>query len=197
MFGRRKDEPIEDAPSTTVEERVARPGGKGRPTPSRKEAEAARQKRLAPPRTRKEASALRREKGREGRAAQRAALNGSGDDRYLPARDQGPVKKYLRDFVDSRRTIGEFLLPLFFVVFVLVYVNQEWARRFSSSVFLAVILLLVVDSFRIARGSKKGVRERFGADEVRGTTMYSLLRSWQMRRLRLPKPRLRAGDPIP
>lgn len=192
MFGRRKTE----APEATTEQSPAKPGGKGRPTPSRKEAEAARKKRLTVPRNRKEASVQRREKMREARAKQRQALESGGDDRYLPARDQGPVKRFVRDYVDSHRTIGEFMLPIFFLIFILVYVNTDWAARFSSSAFLSVILLMIFDSVRMSRGSKAAVREKFGADQTKGITLYTLLRSWQMRRLRLPKPRIKAGQPI-
>lgn len=192
MFGRRKAETV----SATTDDVALRTGGKGRATPSRKEAEAARKKRLAPPRTRKEASAQRREKMRESKVAQRAALDGTGDDSYLPARDQGPERRFLRDYVDVRRTIGEFMLPLFFLIFISVSIKQEWAQRFSSSAFLVVIVVMVLDAVRIVRGSKSALREKFGDDAVKGNTMYTLLRSWQMRRLRLPKPRVKAGDKI-
>ncbi len=192
MFGRRKAETV---PPTT-DDVAPHPGGKGRPTPSRREAEAARKKRLAPPRTRKEAGVQRREKMRESKLAQRAALEGRGDDSYLPARDQGPERRFLRDYVDTRRTIGEFMLPLFFLIFISVYIKQEWAQRFSSMAFLAIVALMIIDAVRIARGSKTALREKFGDDAVKGNTMYTLLRSWQMRRLRLPKPRVKAGDKI-
>jgi len=92
--------------------------------------------------------------------------------------------------------MGEFMLPVFFLIFILVYVNTEWAARFSSSAFLSVILLLIIDSVRMSRGAKAAVRDKFGPDETKGITMYTLLRSWQMRRLRLPKPRIKAGQPI-
>ncbi len=169
--------------------------GKGRPTPSRKEAEAARKKRMAPPRNRKEAAARRREAIREARAKTRAAME-TGEERYLPVRDQGPVKRYIRDYVDSHRTIGQFMIPIFFVIFVLVYVNTSWAATLGSMAWLIVIVLLALDSVRILRGVKAGIRSRFGDDATKGITMYTLLRSWQMRRLRLPKPLVKPGQPI-
>jgi Protein of unknown function (DUF3043) len=192
VFGRRtaKDDSAEQAAEVD-----AKLGGKGRPTPSRKEAEANRKKRMTPPRNRKEASALQRQRMKEKRQQQRAALD-SGDERYLPPRDQGPVKRYIRNYIDSRYTIGQFMLPGFFVIFALFYVNQAWAARLSSSAFLTVFLLVIIDSIRIRRGVRAGIRERFGADETKGTTMYALLRSWQMRRLRLPKPQVKPGDKI-
>jgi hypothetical protein len=192
VFGRRtaKDE------STPDPEVADRTGGKGRPTPSRKDAQAARKKRMAPPRNRKEAAAVQRQRAKEQRQQQRAALD-SGDERHLPPRDKGPVKRYIRNYVDSRYTIGQFMLPIFFVIFALFYINQTWAASASSTGFLTVFLLLIIDSIRLIRGVKRGLLERFGAEEsLRGVTMYTLLRSWQMRRLRLPKPQVKPGDKI-
>ena len=193
MFGRRttKDESADSAQQ--VEDKA---GGKGRPTPSRKEAEAARKKRMAPPRSRKEATAVQRERTREARARQKAALSGQGSERDLPARDRGPVKGFIRDWVDSRFTIGQFLLPFMFIMFALVYVRASWAASISSTLFLTVIAMMVVDSIRISRGVKKAVAARFTPEDAKGHTMYALLRAWQMRRLRLPKPRVKVGDKI-
>jgi Protein of unknown function (DUF3043) len=120
----------------------------------------------------------------------------TGDDRYLPARDKGPVKRYIRDYVDSHRTIGQFLLPIFFVIFVLAYVGTTWSPVLGNFAWLVVMVLLALDSVRIVRGLKAGVRSRFGADATKGVTMYALMRSWQMRRLRLPKPLVKPGDSI-
>lgn len=195
VFGRRttKDESTDQQ----VEEQTAdRSGGKGRPTPSRKEAEAARKKRNTPPRTRKEAAAFQRERTKENRARQKSAMDGSGLARDLPPRDQGPVKAFIRDWVDSRFTVGQFLLPFMFAMFALTLVRTPWAQSLSSSLFLGLILLLVVDAYRLSRGVKKGIIERFGKDKTKGATMYMLLRAWQMRRLRLPKPRVSLGDKI-
>ena len=191
VFGRRttNEEPAPELDEDKV-------GGKGRPTPSRKEAEAARKKRMTPPRTRKEANALQRERTKEARLRQRAAMDGAGRDDDLPTRDRGPVRGFVRDWVDSHFTAGQFLLPLMFAMFFLTLVNATWARAISSTLFMTVILVLALDSVRVIRGVKKGLSQRFGADEAKGITMYALLRSWQMRRLRLPKPRVSVGDTI-
>lgn len=190
MFGRRTSQSTEPAP---LEPTGATAAGKGRPTPTRAEAQAARKQRTAPPRTRKEAAVRRKEQVRTSRGKMREAM-ATGDDRYLPARDQGPVKRYIRDYVDSHHTVGQFLLPIFFVIFVFVYVNASWAPTVSSTAWIAVIILLTVDSFRILRGVKAGIRSRFGDAETRGIPMYALTRSWQMRRLRMPKPQVKPGD---
>ena len=191
MFGRRttSEEPLTEEASDKV-------GGKGRPTPSRKEAEAQRKKRMSAPRTRKEASALQRERMKEARARQRSAMDGGGSDKDLPVRDRGPVKGFIRDWIDSRFTVGQFLLPFMFLMFALTLIRAPWAPAMSSTLFLSLILFLALDSFRIVRGLKKALAQRFGDESTKGTTMYALLRAWQMRRLRLPKPRVSVGDQI-
>jgi hypothetical protein len=200
VFGRRtSSEPDGSVAESESSADLEGQQGKGRATPKRKEAEAARKKRLAPPKSRKEASAMRRERMREARVKQRQALTGSGENKYLPARDQGPVKKYIRDYVDARRTIGEFLVPIFIVVLVVGITMQNLfptSTVAASGAWVVVVLALILDSIRIVRGVKAGIRERFGADETRGITWYTLMRSWQMRRLRLPKPQVQHGAEV-
>jgi len=191
VFGRRSA----PAPPDPTDEPAAKVGGKGHATPSRKEAEAARKKRQAPPRDRKEAAARRKVATQASRAKMRTAME-TGEDRYLPARDQGPVKRYIRDYVDSHRTIGQYFLVIFFFIALLFFVNTAWAAAIGSVAWVAVLALLVIDSIRVKRGVQAGIRERFGAEATKGTTMYTLMRSWQMRRLRLPKPLVKPGDPI-
>lgn len=194
MFWRRK--PAADNAATTQPGPVAKEGGgKGRPTPSRREAEAARKKRVAAPKNRKEAQRQQRDRTREQRAKMRVAMQ-TGDDRYLPARDQGPVRRFVRDYVDSRWTIGQFLIPAFVVIFVIVTFTAKVAPSLGTYAWLAVIGIMAADSVRIMRGLKAGITERFGAEQTKGITMYALMRSWQMRRLRLPKPQVARGAKI-
>jgi hypothetical protein len=56
--------------------------------------------------------------------------------------------------------------------------------------------LLAIDSVRVMRGLKAGIRSRFGDAATKGITMYALTRAWQMRRLRLPKPMMKPGQPL-
>lgn len=188
MFGRRRN----SSPDTEAADTVEKVGGKGRPTPTRKEAEAARKARLAAPKGRKGAKSQSREQVKEQRAKVRDAMN-TGDEKYLPLRDKGPVKRYIRNWVDSHRTIGEFMLPLFFVVFMSLFFIPA-AINFGTYAWLAIIIAMTFDSLRVSRAIKAGVRERFGEQETKGITWYALTRAWQMRRLRLPKPQVKPGD---
>lgn len=169
-------------------------GRKGRPTPKRSEAEKLRRNQLiTAPKTRKEAykkvrqdQAKNREKAREG--MQR------GDEKFLPKRDQGPVRKFARDYVDSRRTFGQYLM-----VFMLVVVLASFVRvpilmivaTFVPPVLLAVVL---TESLLIAQGVKKQAAERFPGQNLKGVGLYAAVRSLQIRRFRIPAPVVKMGD---
>ena len=99
MFRRTKSP--EPAQPTVVKE-----GGKGRPTPSRREAEAARKARAKAGMDKKAAKQLLRERRAAENAKMRQGLK-TGDERYLPPRDQGPVRRFVRDFVDARVSMAE------------------------------------------------------------------------------------------
>ncbi len=195
MFGRRtakKSEP------QIVEQPDLRPGGKGRPTPKRSEAEKARKKRAAPPRNRKEAAALQRERARTDRAKRMNAMK-SGDERYLPARDRGPVRRFVRDFVDARRSAGEFLLPLLLLILVLSFLGESmvWARSATATLWLVMIVLTTMDTVLLLWRLGRALKQRFPDTSTRGAKFYGLLRSTQMRFLRMPKPQVKPGEKLP
>lgn len=174
-------------------------GGKGRPTPSRREAEAARKAEMKRPLSRKEQSERQRQARAEIRRKQQESIK-AGEGKYLPARDQGPVRRYVRDYVDARWNFGEFLLPILLIILALSLVatrtGAAWAGRASTAFWTATVIVVVVDSWRLTRGVKKGVKARFGDDQTRGVRFYALLRSTQLRRFRLPKPGVpRGGTP--
>lgn len=187
MFGRRTKE----TEPTVLELDVVRETGKGRPTPSRKEAEATRKKRMTPPKNRKEANAHYRDKTRNERTKARQAMM-NGEERYLPARDQGPVRRWCRDYVDSHRTVAEFLLPILFVILILSMLRNTTLQTIVVYVWFLLVVALIFDSLRVGRGVRKGLTEKFPNESHKGTMYYSLMRSWQFRRWRLPRPQIAA-----
>ena len=68
----------------------------------------------------------------------------SGDERYLPKRDQGPLKRFIRDFVDARVSIAEFLLPLLIVIMVLQYSGNDSLRGFSNALWTTTLLVVAL-----------------------------------------------------
>lgn len=167
---------------------------KGRPTPKRSEAQTQRRRASsAAPGDRKEATKRQREARRADMAKQRAAL-ASGDERYLPARDKGPVRRFVRDFVDSRFCVAEFFLPLAVVILVLSMVKVGSLQNIALLLWLGVIVMIVIDSIGLSIRLKKQLRERFPDEPKRGAVAYGLMRTLQMRRLRLPKPQVKRGE---
>ncbi|MFH0244701.1 DUF3043 domain-containing protein [Streptomyces sp. HK10] len=166
---------------------------KGRPTPKRSEAEALRRAVAKPPADRKEAARRAREARRAELARQREALAG-GDERYLPARDRGPVRRYARDFVDAKWHVAEFFLPLAVVILILSMMPSMQVKNASLLLWLGVIVMIVVDSVLTGFRLKKALAERFPDENRRGSVAYALMRTLQMRRMRLPKPQIARGE---
>lgn len=166
---------------------------KGRPTPKRSVAQSQRRSVASTPMTRKEAAKRQREERRTALAKQREAL-ASGDERYLPARDKGPVRKYARDFIDSRFNIAEYFLPMAVIILVLSMIRVASLQNVALLLWLVVIVLIVLDSVVTGFRLKKRLAERFPDDRRRGAVAYALMRSLQMRRLRLPKPQVKRGE---
>jgi hypothetical protein len=193
VFRRTKSETSPKAAATAPQ---PKPGGKGRPTPSRKQAEAARKAGLKKPRNRKEASAYRREKVRIERAKMQDAMK-TGDDRYLPAADKGPVRRFARDYVDSRWSVMEYALPillLFSVVGIFLAPLATWIPGAVNLVFLAMIVAIVGDWFLLTSGLKRAATKKFSSEAIRGLGFYAVRRTMQMRRWRLPKPMVARGQ---
>ncbi|MBL1096953.1 DUF3043 domain-containing protein [Streptomyces coffeae] len=166
---------------------------KGRPTPKRNEAQSQRRSLAKTPATRKDSAKRQREARRTDLARQRQAL-ASGDERYLPARDKGPVRRFARDFVDSRFVVAEFFLPLAVVILVLSMIRAGAMQSYVLLLWMVVIVMIVINSFILAFQLKRALRKKFPDENLRGAVAYALMRTLQMRRLRLPKPQVKRGE---
>lgn len=192
MFGLGKKDAQAPAPPPETDHDGA-PVGKGRPTPTRKEAEEARKRALKGPTDPKARRKIEREQAREQRNEARAALM-AGDERALPARDAGPVRKYVRDYVDSRWTLGEFFIPLAVVVLLVGLFRNSTVQTIVSYVWFLMLLLLVVDMTILLLRLRKQLAAAFpDPAERKGTMFYAGMRALQIRRLRLPPPKVKAG----
>ncbi|MEU9386687.1 DUF3043 domain-containing protein [Streptomyces sp. NPDC048279] len=166
---------------------------KGRPTPKRSEAQTQRRSVASTPTNRKDAAKRQRDDRRAAMERQRQAL-ATGDERYLPARDKGPVRKFARDWVDSRFNVAEFFLPLAVVILVMSVVNNAAIKNIALLLWLVVIVLIVLDAAVSGIRLRKRLAERFPDQNKKGAVAYGLMRSLQMRRLRLPKPQVKRGE---
>jgi hypothetical protein len=190
VFGRSKT--INEEQAAAVD-RAPGEGAKNRPTPKRRDQEAARKRPLVET-DRKAARDRDRLARREAMAQQRQAMV-TGDDTHLPPRDKGPVRRYVRDFVDARWNVGEFLLPVMIVVLALSFIRLPWAFAVVSIGVYGLLVAAAVDAFVMWRGLRKRLEARFGADKLgRGLGMYAAMRGFQMRRMRMPRPLVKRGE---
>ena len=184
-----------------VAEPASKPGGKGRPTPRRKDQQA---KNLRPvvPKDRETAK-------REARAARDAAWKRqseamvTGEEKYLPAREKGPVKRYIRDYIDARLSLGEFFMPLVFILLIISFGFSRILPHYPLVSFYTVVamngylLLAIADSAWCWYRLRRRLSEKFGADRVKdeGTIVFYIMsRCFMLRRWRRPATLVKRGQ---
>jgi hypothetical protein len=211
-FLRRKDaesaEPETGVDADAEARSKAHTPGKGRPTPKRRDAEARKRGPIAPPpRTTREA--MRRARGnkeerkelaskrREIRVKQRERMM-AGDDQYLMPRDRGPAKAYIRDLIDARRNLLGLFMPLAILIFVALLVPDPRVQSTTTLLCLLMLVAMIIEGALTGRRITRLVRERFPKDTIRGLSVgwYAFIRASQIRKLRVPKPRVRPGDKV-
>ncbi len=182
-----------DAPSegTTLNGAPA-PSGKGRATPSRAEQEAARKRPLVP--DTKEAKARQRAELQAAREKARVGM-AAGDPKYLPARDQGPQRKFVRDYVDAGWHLGEAVMPAMVIVILATFIPLRDVQFYSFVALWIFIFFVIGDMILTSIMVTRAVKEKFGADKMeKGLGWYAAMRTVQMRFLRLPKPQVKRGQ---
>lgn len=184
----------EDKAQEPVEQKAQEPtAGKGRPTPKRKDAQAQNLRPLVPKdrdASRKAAKARMREREN----AEYEAMQ-TGDVNHMPKAERLPWRIYIRDYVDARFNLGEFFIPVAFVILVVsIFVTYKWPTlALPLTVLMYVYLFAVIIDIAIMwRKLKKKLIEKYGEKSVaRGmrSASYAWSRAIQIRRWRLPKPR--------
>jgi hypothetical protein len=160
---------------------------KGRPTPKRKEAESKRKVSSLAPIVTKDQKRASKSLAKQDRVAQRDAYM-RGDESALPLRDRGAARRFVRNYVDARRSTGEYFLPTIFIVLVLTLFPIPAIQLGAIALMYAMLIIAVVDGILLSRKIRKAVEEQFPGTVTKGLGMYAWLRSTQMRRLRAPRP---------
>ena len=181
------------------------PGGKkGRPTPKRKDAEAARIHPLVP-KDRKEAKrAARAARNARFDAEQRALV--TGEERYLPARDKGAARRFVRDYVDARHSFSEWILAVMMVSIILIMLlsmlgnkiplqYQAYLLYGSSILMYGSFIITAVESFLVWRKVKRTFAQAHPRDDIpSGTGYYTFSRMIMPRRWRSPRHQVDRGQ---
>jgi len=182
--------PLSDAPSEGTSLNGV-PAGKGRATPSRAEQQAARKRPLVP--DTKEAKARARAELSQQRDKARAGM-AAGDERYLTARDKGPQRRWVRDWVDSGWHLGEAVMPAMVLVIVMTFIPITALQYYSFLGLWVFIFLVIGDMVLTSIRIKRLAKAKWGDKVEKGLGWYGAMRSIQMRFLRLPKPQVKRGQ---
>lgn len=193
MFRRSK---TETAAAVTTGAATTPSGGKGRPTPTRKEAEAAARARAKAPRNRREMAAYQRQHRVESSRKVRQAMK-DGDERYFLVRDQGPVRRFIRDYVDARFSFLEVMIPVMILTLVLGYSGNARLAEAGNFVLIGMFLLVILDMVTLRFRLRRELARRFPGESTKGTTYYAITRAMQMKFMRMPKSKVRIGERLP
>lgn len=170
------------------------PQAKGRATPTRAQQEAARKRPLVA--DTKEAKARARAQLAQQREKSRIGM-AAGDDKFLPVRDKGPQRRFVRDYVDSRLHLGEAVMPAMVLVILATFVPFAAIQYWSFIALWIFILLVIGDMILLSIRVKAAARAKFGADRIeKGLGWYGSMRTIQMRFMRLPKPQVKRGTRV-
>ena len=215
LLGRKKDDGDAQEAEPTVVQAPAPPPSttapKGRPTPKRSET-AKRRGPVAPaPMTTSEArkrrkemrSTLTKEEQKADKLERRARINDrrekmmAGEEAYLLPRDQGPVRRYARDIVDSRRNVlGLFMPAALGLIFVMLAVPK--VQLFISPAMLLLMAVMAIDGILLARKVNTAVDAKYpdNTESAWKLGIYAAGRASQMRRMRAPRPQVERGAKV-
>jgi hypothetical protein len=188
------------ATQTTEKVRPAAETAKGRATPKRSEAERGRRQGITGTPSRSATS------GRSGAKASSADQRADrirrneamrrGEQWALPARDRGPVKQLARDYIDSRRRLSEYYMYLMIFLVIVLFVRTSHVQLYAEPIALVLILLVAADAIYLRFKLTRLVHERLPGESTRGLTMYAVFRALQIRRFRVPPPRVKVGEKV-
>jgi len=188
--------PGAESSTETLEETKARlagtPTGKGQPTPSRRAQEAANKRPLVPD-DRKLAAKQARAKSAEARDRARIGM-AAGEDKYLPLRERGPQKRFARDYIDARFNVGEFMIPVMFLVILLTFFPDPSVQTYGILALWAFFLVAIADCIVLGFVLTKKIQAKFGTDRAERVRWYAAMRALQLRVMRLPKPQVKRGQ---
>jgi hypothetical protein len=187
-----------DGPAEAKQPRSQAEAAKGRPTPKRSEAERNRRQPITGSGSRSRAPATPRtpeEKARaRGDRARKYEAMKQGESWALNPRDRGPARALARDYIDSKRRISEYYMYILVVLLAAVFLRNKTEQQYISPLVLVLVVIILVDAQIIRRSLRKLVGERLPGESTRGLTMYAVMRALQIRRFRMPAPRVRPGD---
>ncbi len=124
----------------------------------------------------------------------------AGEEKYLPAREKGPVKAFTRDLVDSRRYLSTLFIPvaLIMMAYMFIVIKNPVLSGLAMPILLIFVAIMIIEGSFVGRQINKKVYERFPDTTEAGFRLswYAFMRSTQLRRMRIPRPRVKPGDVV-
>jgi hypothetical protein len=168
---------------------------KGVPTPKRSEAQANRRQPYQAPADRKAAAQQSRQRDRADRVRKSEALQ-RGENWALPRKDQGPVRALARDVVDARRGVGEYYMLMVVLLVVLLVLPGKSTKLIADIVVVFLLLVIIVEAWLVGKKVKRLAAQRFPNESTQGIVWYAATRGIQLRKMRIPKPRVGRGEKV-
>jgi len=165
---------------------------KGKPTPKRKEAEAKLKVSSLSPAAGKEAKKALKAQARVRRLEAWAAYM-RGEESALPIKDKGPARRFVRNYVDQRKSVSEYFLIFIMFILFLTVIPSPAVQLGAIAFMYSAMIWVAIDGFLLSRRIKKIVAEKFPGESTKGLGLYGWMRSTQLRRLRAPAPQVGPG----
>lgn len=162
---------------------------KGKPTPKRKEAQAKLKISPLSPTASKEAKKTLKAQARVRRLEARAAYM-RGEESALPVKDKGPARRFVRNYVDERKSVTEYFLVFIMFILFLTVIPSPAVQLGAIALMYSAMIWVAIDGFLLSRRVKKLVAEKFPDQPTKGLGLYGWMRSTQLRRLRAPSPQV-------
>jgi Protein of unknown function (DUF3043) len=202
--GKAQDSQAEQSPEAQAKNKPLAQAGKGRPTPKRSEAERDRYRSItgsttsgrgpgSGPTGKRKATPEDKTRARAERDKRMTAMR-RGEEWALGPRDRGPVKRLARDYVDSHRRASEYYMYVLILLLIALLSRNKTLETYVTPLVLVLIVVVALDAYLIRRALRKLVAQRFPNESTRGMTTYAVMRALQIRRFRMPAPRLKPGD---
>jgi hypothetical protein len=202
--GKAADSEAEQSQGAPEKSKPPAQAGKGRPTPKRSEAERDRYRSITGSTTsgrgraggstaKGKATPEDKTRARSDRDRRMAAMR-RGEDWALGPRDRGPARKLARDYVDSHRRVSEYYMYVLIVLLIALLSRNKALETYVTPLVLVLIVVIALDAYLIRRQLLKLVAARMPGESTRGMTTYAVMRALQIRRFRMPAPRLKPGD---
>lgn len=166
--------------------------GKGKATPKRKEAEARRRTSVI---AQAGGGRGRSRETREQYAMRREAMK-RGDESALLPRDRGPARRFVRDYVDARRSVANYFMPVGLPIILLTYTGIPILALLGMFTLWVFVVGIIVDSVVMTRRIRAEVSARFPKEPTKGLGLYAITRAMQLRRMRIPQPRVSKGAKV-